>query len=94
MQVVLHVNVIQDLQEMEHHVLVSYSVILNINKKFCIFVVLNVLQHSLQYLFIDIHECNTGSHDCHQNATCINNAGSFTCQCNIGFTGNGTSCTG
>nr|XP_039267678.1 fibrillin-2-like isoform X1 [Styela clava] len=30
---------------------------------------------------------------CHDNATCTNNIGSYTCECNDGFTGNGTSCT-
>ena len=28
------------------------------------------------------------------NATCENSDGSFFCQCNNGFTGNGTNCTG
>ena len=93
-------NVIQDLWEMEHHVLVSYLAVLNIDKniiltKSCIFtVIVNILQHSLQCLFIDINECNTGSHNCHQTATCMNNVGSFTCQCNTGFMGNGTICAG
>ncbi|XP_068734798.1 uncharacterized protein [Montipora capricornis] len=41
----------------------------------------------------DINECNTGSHDCNENATCTNTAGNFNCTCKPGFTGDGRSCT-
>ena len=34
------------------------------------------------------------NHDCHDNATCTNTDGSFTCACNDGYEGNGTQCTG
>ena len=42
--------------------------------------------------FSDIDECI--SNPCDTNATCKNNNGSYTCTCNYGFTGNGTTCTG
>ena len=42
----------------------------------------------------DIDECEQDIHDCHTNAVCINNVGSFTCQCSDGFQGNGRNCTG
>ena len=42
-------------------------------------------------LFIDIDECNTSP--CHYNASCTDNDGSFVCQCNIGFSGDGLNCT-
>ena len=42
----------------------------------------------------DINECTSGEHNCHQNATCSNNNGSFSCSCNSGFSGNGTYCEG
>ncbi|KAH3710310.1 hypothetical protein DPMN_069785 [Dreissena polymorpha] len=35
----------------------------------------------------DIDECKLGTHNCRQNSTCANNNGSFTCPCNIGYTG-------
>ena len=42
----------------------------------------------------DIDECSSGSHDCHQNAKCVNAAGHFNCSCQTGFTGNGRLCLG
>ena len=32
------------------------------------------------------------SHDCQQNATCINNPGHFNCICQAGLTGDGHQC--
>ena len=39
-------------------------------------------------------ECALGSDGCHDNATCTNTVGSYTCQCKEGFTGNGVDCEG
>ncbi|XP_065071004.1 uncharacterized protein LOC135695686 isoform X2 [Rhopilema esculentum] len=39
-----------------------------------------------------VDECATGTHNCHQNAKCSNSVGSFSCQCNQGFQGNGSIC--
>ena len=44
--------------------------------------------------FTDIDECQAGSHDCHDNATCQNNQGNHNCTCNKGYQGNGTHCDG
>ncbi|CAH1259011.1 LTBP4 [Branchiostoma lanceolatum] len=40
----------------------------------------------------DIDECSETLHNCHSDATCSNNAGNFSCACNSGYQGNGTSC--
>jgi hypothetical protein len=42
-------------------------------------------------IFIDINECITNP--CHHNASCTDNEGSFVCQCNSGFSGDGLNCT-
>eukprot|EP00286_Rhodomonas_abbreviata_P027873 CAMPEP_0181303152 /NCGR_PEP_ID=MMETSP1101-20121128/8394_1 /TAXON_ID=46948 /ORGANISM="Rhodomonas abbreviata, Strain Caron Lab Isolate" /LENGTH=1307 /DNA_ID=CAMNT_0023408683 /DNA_START=219 /DNA_END=4139 /DNA_ORIENTATION=+ len=39
----------------------------------------------------NIDECS-GFNDCHANANCTDTNGSFTCTCNTGYSGNGTSC--
>ena len=41
-----------------------------------------------------VDECTDGTHDCHAQAACIDTADSFTCTCNAGYTGDGTTCTG
>ena len=41
---------------------------------------------------LDIDECKIGTHDCDLNATCHNTNGSYLCECNVGYTGNGTYC--
>ena len=45
------------------------------------------------YGFSDIDECK-GNHSCHVNATCTNTNGSFVCECQPGFNGNGQNCAG
>ena len=41
----------------------------------------------------DIDECTTGLAKCHQQASCINYDGSYVCECNSGYVGDGkTSC--
>ncbi|XP_072048166.1 uncharacterized protein [Amphiura filiformis] len=41
----------------------------------------------------DDDECTDNTHDCHDDATCTNTYGSFTCACNIGYNGDGVTCT-
>ena len=36
---------------------------------------------------VDVDECRIGSHKCGKNSTCVNALGSYTCFCNVGFTG-------
>ena len=43
----------------------------------------------------DEDECsNSTLNNCHADANCTNNKGSFACACNPGYDGNGTQCTG
>ena len=41
----------------------------------------------------DIDECE-GPSPCDENAQCTNTIGSFTCDCNEGYSGDGMTCTG
>ena len=41
---------------------------------------------------IDINECV--SNPCHPNATCTNKNGTFTCECDTGYMGDGFTCQG
>ena len=43
-------------------------------------------------LFLDIDECL--STPCDPNASCLDNQGSYDCQCNSGYSGNGFTCAG
>lgn len=40
-------------------------------------------------MFSDINECESKETLCHELAECINNKGSFTCKCPVGFIGDG-----
>ena len=40
----------------------------------------------------DVDHCAAGTHNCDAQATCTHQAGGFTCECNAGFFGPGTSC--
>jgi len=44
--------------------------------------------------FVDLDECTSEQHNCHQHAVCSNNIGSFTCHCQSGYTGDGLFCEG
>ena len=52
--------------------------------------------HWLNYIFFfctsDFNECL--EEPCHVNSTCKNMVGSFRCECNQGFIGDGINCTG
>ena len=45
---------------------------------------------------VDIDECdeNKPTHNCATTATCMDTDGSFDCECNPGFSGNGVTCDG
>ena len=42
-------------------------------------------------IFVDMDECL--SNPCHVNANCDDTEGSFICQCNNGYSGNGFTCS-
>ena len=65
--------------------LLSHTVLRRIHSR-CILTKINY--HS------DIDECRFNSHNCSNNAICINTKGSFNCSCKPGYTGNGHSCSG
>ena len=44
-------------------------------------------------LVSDVDECTTDTHNCDVNAVCTDTDGSFTCACNSGYSGDGTTCT-
>ncbi len=43
---------------------------------------------------VDIDECATGASMCTANSHCVNTPGSFNCECDVGFQGNGSLCDG
>ena len=45
------------------------------------------------YYCSDVDECDNGTDSCHSHASCHNTQGSYTCSCNTGYTGNGSSCS-
>ncbi len=55
---------------------------------------LGLSNQGINYHYSDIDECTQLTHNCHQNATCNNVDGSFTCVCKPGYSGDGTICTG
>ncbi len=48
----------------------------------------------LKYFSSDIDECAAGTDNCSANAVCNDLVGSFDCECNTGFSGDGVTCTG
>ena len=64
----------------------------------CVCVCMCVNYNNTQYLFFrshfppDINECEDGLDDCDPFADCTNTVGSFECQCQEGFTGDGREC--
>ncbi|KFB38252.1 AGAP010335-PA-like protein [Anopheles sinensis] len=41
---------------------------------------------------VEVDECKTGEHRCHEHADCTNTLGSYNCTCKKGYTGNGHDC--
>ena len=47
----------------------------------------------LNIIFVELDECCVGGY-CHDNATCTNVPGGYSCTCKTGYTGNNTHCEG
>ena len=45
-------------------------------------------------LSLDVDECKAVTKPCHVNATCTNSVESYTCECKLGYTGDGKNCSG
>ncbi|XP_077490332.1 nidogen-like isoform X1 [Amblyomma americanum] len=41
---------------------------------------------------VDVNECQTGRHNCHVHAECVNLNGGFACRCQPGYSGDGANC--
>jgi hypothetical protein len=85
LKVLLFVNAMLGFLEMDWIVLVSksfihVSIILQLSANYC-----------NTFLFLDVNECLT--RPCHHNANCTDTEGSYDCKCNVGFSGNGVTCT-
>ncbi len=53
------------------------------------------IHYSTPYIyFVDADECTDDTDDCDDNAVCTNTVGSYTCDCNVGYSGDGLNCTG
>ena len=50
----------------------------------------NIFKHFIS----DLDECQMSTHNCSDNATCIDTEGSFNCSCKPGYRGNGYNCSG
>ena len=44
--------------------------------------------------FADLDECQTGAHECHAHAQCVNIIGAYNCTCLPGYSGDGLECYG
>ena len=49
---------------------------------------------SCYLLYVDLDECTVGTHNCGENSNCINDIGSYYCDCKTGFFGDGEICEG
>ena len=54
----------------------------------------HVLKCTLLYSLSGINLCVVGPTDCHNNATCLDRDGGYGCECDGGYSGNGTYCEG
>jgi len=68
--------------------------VLVMNFWFSFLVEVEILKKNPNQKSTDINECSTNNGGCSTNAKCTNTAGSFTCTCKTGYSGNGVTCSG
>ena len=71
----------------------AFKIIFVINSQI-IFIHFSKTGEDMKSDIMDVDECRSGTHNCDVNAVCTKTNGGFTCACNDGFNGDGTSCTG
>ena len=74
------VPAMQDIPEMELHAMVCST---------C-----DTVYPMIPNLISDIDECTSDTDNCHTDATCVNDPGTFSCSCNSGYSGDGVTCIG
>ena len=52
------------------------------------------MQFMFIFVFSEIAECTSKTHNCDRNGLCKNTEGSFTCTCKPGYKGDGKKCKG
>lgn len=74
--------------------LVSQEWVQTAHVKVCKFHVVHSTCVKDMFAVSDINEClNVSTSGCDRNAVCLNNIGSFECQCSPGYIGNGFTCS-
>ena len=51
-------------------------------------------KQNTEFSKLDGMECQDGVHNCHEQATCNETEGSYSCTCKTGWTGDGFDCQG
>ena len=78
--------------EVRHTIFFPIFTILKLMFDFLYFTVSPTMNYVLS---VDIDECSSSDENiCSNNATCINNNGSYECRCKEGFDGDGFNCQG
>ena len=88
-KVLLSVNAMLGIMELDLIVQVSKLNFSLVRLKYFSF--FNQLVFVICIIFLDINECS--SNPCHPNATCTDKDGSFDCECNVGYSGDGFNCS-
>ena len=95
--VLIRVNATQDIKAMEQLVLVCGYIFLWLFKLWSLFLFtyyIVIIVYNPYILIVDVDECANNTDICNADANCTNSNGSYSCECNTGYEGNGTTCDG